>query len=154
MPSNHDTTADDLVVRPVNELDLDGIVEIDEKISGQYRPEIWEERVSYYLRRDPDAPQAALLNGKVVGFMLGEVRSGEFGEEQLTGWVEVMGVDPECRGRAVGRQLAVALFDHFRDLGATSVRTLVDEDMAELADFFAALGFQPAPIRPLVLHLD
>lgn len=154
MPSSPSSVADYLVVRPVNELDLDGIVEIDEIISGEYRPEIWEERVSYYLRRDPDASQAALLDGKVVGFMLGEVRSGEFGEEQLTGWVEVMGVDPEYRGHAIGRRLAEALFDHFRDLGATSVRTLVDEDMSELADFFAALGFEPAPIRPLVLHLD
>src|SRR5258708_26609915 len=51
-----------------------GIVRIDEKISGIYRPDVWESRVIYYLRRDPDASQVAEIDGKVVGFMLGDLR--------------------------------------------------------------------------------
>ena len=143
----------DVHIRPVNELDLEDIASIDEKIDGAYRPETWEKRVMYYLRRDPEGSFVAEADGRVVGFMLGEVRSGEFGMEEPTGWIEVMGVDPELRGRAVGRQLADAMLGHFRDLGARRVNTLVDENLVAIRGFFTALGFRPAPVKALTLDL-
>lgn len=146
-------TATDLRVRPADELDIDAIVSIDEKISGRYRPEVWERRIGYYLRRDPESSVVAESGGEVVGFMLGEVRSGEFGLEEPTGWIEVLGVDPDHRGKAVGRHMAEAMLAHFRAQGAQSVRTLVDEDMAEIRGFFAALGFEPSSLRPFVKTL-
>jgi len=91
---------------------------------------------------------------RVVGFMLGEMRSGEFGLEHPTGWIEVLGVDPDFRGRAVGRLMADAMLAHFRAQGATEVRTLVDEEqMGDVAGFFRSLGFEPAPLKPMVLPL-
>lgn len=136
-----------LKIRPVNETDLGDITAIDEKISGQYRPEVWENRLLYYIRRDPDASLVAESGGRVVGFMLGEVRSGEFGLEEPTGWIEVLGVDPEHRGGGVGRSLGEAMLDGFRAKGAHKVRTLVDEGMDGIAQFFTSLGFEPAPVR-------
>lgn len=146
-------TATGVRVRPADELDISAIVGIDEKISGQYRPEVWERRIGYYLRRDPEASVVAEADGRVVGFMLGEVRSGEFGIEVPTGWVEHLGVDPGFRGKAVGRQMLDAMLEHFRGRGAKSVQTLVDEDMGEIHSFFSALGFQPSTLRPFVRTL-
>ena len=60
------------------------------------------------IRRDPDSSQVADSGGKVVGFMLGEVRGGEFGLEEPTGWVEFFGVDPQAREKGVGRSLIEA----------------------------------------------
>ena len=85
--------------------------------------------------------------------MLGEVRSGEFGLEEPTGWIEVLGVDPSQRGRAIGRRLGEAMLEHFRTSGAKSVRTLVDESMEGIAGFFTSLGFEPASLRPFVKTL-
>lgn len=148
-------TAREVSVRPASELDIGDIVQIDESIRGEYRPEVWERRLGYYIRRDPDASVVAIGDDRVVGFMLGEVRSGEFGLEHPTGWIEVLGVDPDYRGRAVGREMARAMLDHFRELGAVEVRTLVDEEeMGDVAGFFRALGFEPAPLKPYVLALD
>jgi len=147
------TPTDNVVVRALDTVDIGAVVAIDEKIGGRYRPEVWDHRIAYYLRRDPDAALVAEADGKVVGFMLGEVRSGEFGLEEPTGWIEVMGVDPEFRGRAVGRRLAGALLEHFGRCDVTSVRTLVDETMDDVAGFFASLGFEPAPLRPFVKSL-
>jgi ribosomal protein S18 acetylase RimI-like enzyme len=79
--------------------------------------------------------------------MLGEVRSGEFGLEEPTGWIEVLGVDPEARGRAVGRRMGDALLEHFRQRGAKSVRTLVDGENEELCGSFSSLGFEPSSLR-------
>ena len=141
-------------VRPVNETDIGDIVTIDEKISGKYRPEVWENRLMYYLRRDPDASVVAESGGRVIGFMFGEVRSGEFGLEEPTGWIEVLGVDPEVRGGGVGRRLAEAMLRHFRAKGATTVRTLVDEDMDGIAAFFRSLGFLPSRVQPFEKSLE
>lgn len=147
-------TATDVGIRPVEELDIEEIAGIDEKIGGRYRPEVWERRIFYYLRRDPEGSFVATSGGRVVGFMLGEVRSGEFGMEEPTGWVEVLGVDPDYQGRAVGRRLAGAMLDHFRAAGARQVRTLVDERMPQIAAFFHSLGFRPEPVKALALQLE
>lgn len=143
----------DLTVRPMTELDISAITKIDEKVTGNYRPDEWEQRAIYYLRRDPDSPQVAEINGEVVGFLLGEVRSGEFGLEEPTGWVEVLAVDPDVRGRSIGKMLAEAIFAHFRERGAKRARTLVDTDRKELTGFFESIGFEPASLRPLVKTL-
>ncbi|HEX2164329.1 MAG TPA: GNAT family N-acetyltransferase [Thermoanaerobaculia bacterium] len=146
-------TADaDLAIRPLDELDVTGVAAIDEKIGGAYRPEVWEARCGYYIRRDPEGSFVAEADGpdgkRVVGFMLGEVRSGEFGLEEPTGWIEVLGVDPDHRGRAIGRRLADAMLGRFRARGATRVQTLVDEDREDIRSFFASLGFEPSSLRP------
>ncbi len=142
-----------LIIRGLDTMDIGDIVAIDEKITERYRPEVWETRCAYYLRRDPDAAVVCVADGTVVGFMLGEVRSGEFGLEEPTGWIEVLGVDPDHQGKAIGRKLAEAMLDYFRRRGAKTVRTLVDGDMADIAGFFGSLGFQPSSLRPFVKTL-
>jgi ribosomal protein S18 acetylase RimI-like enzyme len=143
----------DVRIRSLEDTDIGEITALDETIGGRYRPEIWERRIGYYIRRDPEASVVAESGGRVVGFMLGEVRAGEFGLEEPTGWIEVMGVDPGFRGQRIGRRLGERMLDHFRARGAVRVRTLVGEGMEEIAAFFTALGFEPAPLKPFVLNL-
>lgn len=147
-------TATDVTIRSLTELDIDPITRIDERITGAYRPDEWERRVAYYVRRDPAASVVAEAEGRVVGFMLGEVRSGEFGLEEPTGWIEVLGVDPAFRGQAVGRRLADAVLGRFRERGARTVRTLVETKMAEIARFFESVGFRAAPVAALEMRLN
>jgi ribosomal protein S18 acetylase RimI-like enzyme len=143
-----DVTAD-VRIRPLDELDLDGIVRIDEKIGGQYRPDAWELRVMFYVRRDPGASQVAEADGRVVGFMLGDCRAGEFGLEQPSGWIERLGIDPAYRGQDLGRRMFDAMCAHFRAEGATNVRTLVDRDDVALTGFLKAIGFGDSALTAL-----
>ena len=143
----------DVRVRPMTELDIEGICRIDERITGKYRPEVWEQRAAYYIRRDPDSSQVAEANGRVVGFMLGEVRGGEFGLEEPTGWIEFFGVDPDVRGRDLGRKLTDAILAHFRSQGAHIARTMVAERDTEIAGFLKAMAFTPAPLAALEKRL-
>ena len=145
--------APDIVIRPLEDTDIGAIVELDERLGGEYRPAVWEARIGYYLRRDPEMSAVAEVGGKLVGFMLGEVRAGEFGLDEPAGWVEVVGVDPAFRGMALGRRLAETLFQRFRDRGARRVRTLVHEGVEDVAGFFASLGFRPEPLQPLYREL-
>ena len=141
-------------IRPLDELDISAIVRIDERISGSYRPDVWERRVGFYLRRDPGASQVAEAGGKVVGFMLGDLRAGEFGLEEPSGWIERFGIDPDHRGQDLGRRMFEAMVAHFRAGGARSVRTLVDRNDAGLAGFLGALGLNPSPLQALEMRLD
>ena len=141
-------------IRPLDELDIGAIVRIDERITGKYRPEVWEQRVGYYLRRDPEASRVAEVDGKVVGFMLGDVRAGEFGLEEPSGWIERFGIDPDHRGRDLGRLMFDAMVAHFKAGGAHTVRTLVDRKDAEVAGFLRALGLSPSPLEALEMRLD
>jgi len=141
-------------IRPLDELDISAIVRIDERISGAYRPDIWERRVGFYLRRDPGASQVAEVDGKVVGFMLGDLRAGEFGLEEPSGWIERFGIDPDHRGHDLGRRMFTAMVEHFRDGGARTVRTLVDRGDTGLTGFLSALGLAPSPLEALEMRLD
>jgi ribosomal protein S18 acetylase RimI-like enzyme len=146
-------TTPEVRIRCLEDTDLGEIIGIDEKIGGDYRPEVWEQRMAYYSRRDPEASVVAESGGRVVGFMFGEIRSGEFGMEEPTGWIEVLGVDPEARGQAVGRRLAESMMAYFEGQGATAVRTMVEAEMVGIERFFESLGFEPASLRPYVKRL-
>jgi ribosomal protein S18 acetylase RimI-like enzyme len=143
----------DVVIRPVTELDIEAICKIDEVITGKYRPDAWEDRVMYYIRRDPDSSQVAEVGGKVVGFMLGEVRGGEFGLEEPTGWVEFFGVDPKAREKGVGRSLIEALLARFKAKGAHVARTMVRAQDKDIDAFIRRNGFTPAPVAALEKRL-
>ena len=140
-------------IRSLSELDIARIVAIDERLTGVYRPEVWERRVMYYLRRDPDASQVAEMGGKVVGFMLSDLRGGEFGLEETSGWIERFGVDPDFQGRSIGRKLFEAVVEHLKRQGATTVRTLVEKKDSELATFLRAVGFKDAPLTALEMRI-
>ncbi len=140
----------ELKFRPVTDLDVNVIAEIDKKITGQESISDWERRVFYYMSRDPDVALVAEKNGAVVGFMLGEIRSGEFGLAEPAGWIEVVGVDPDVQGQAIGRKMMAELMTRFADRGAKSVRTVVDADrQSKLMDFFEKSDFGTTPMRVL-----
>lgn len=140
----------EITLRPVSELDIEPVCAIDEQISGKDRPGEWERRISYYIRRDPELSLVAVEGTRVVGFMLGEVRAGEFGLEEPAGWIEVLGVDPKCQGRSVGKKLLEGMLKGFKARGCKAVRTLVNETgQKELLGFFESGGFKPTPIRTL-----
>jgi ribosomal protein S18 acetylase RimI-like enzyme len=135
-------------IRPLDEL----ISHVEStKISGIYRPEIWEEH--HDTRRDPGASQVAVSGGKIVGFMLGDLRAGEFGLDEPSGWIERFGIDPDFRGQDLGRKMFDAIKTHFTAEGAKSVRTLVDTNDGGVAGFLKAIGFTPAPLQALEMRI-
>jgi ribosomal protein S18 acetylase RimI-like enzyme len=143
-----------LQIRPLTELDLGRITAIDERLTGVYKPDVWERRVIYYLRRDPEACPVAEIGGKVVGFMFTDLRGGEFGLEETSGWIERFGVDPDFQGRSVGRRLFETAQAYLKGRGATMLRTLVGPNDQDLAGFLRAVGFKGAPLQALEMTVS
>jgi GNAT superfamily N-acetyltransferase len=134
-------------VRTVESNDLDAIVRIDEKLSGQTRKEYWHRRLDVVAVRPPWMSLVAETDGRLVGFLFGWVSESEFGIARPVGWIDLIGVDPPYRGRGVGHALVDRFVSCGRELRAIEkVATLIDLGQADVREFFVGLGFHHGPM--------
>lgn len=142
-------------VRPLIPEDLAQILEIEGRLQRMRRAaipsvalpeaelEAFAQTVEYHLEySDPPLRLGAELEGKLVGFIFGEIRLWEFGGGEETGWIKILAVDPDYQRRGIGRRLGEALLEHFQRRGVHRVCTLVDSYYGELIAYFRSLGFQ------------
>src|SRR4030042_2989315 len=113
--------------------DLADILRLEERIEragplpSKSRLESLRETLAYHLRQDdPFLTLGAEIDGKLVGYVLAEIRLWEFGSGEKTGWIKVLGVDPDFQGVGIGRKLGETLLGHFSRKDVKRVRTLVN----------------------------
>jgi GNAT superfamily N-acetyltransferase len=141
----------EIVVRPVESLDLDAIVRIDEKLSGHTRKDYWRRRLELAGLRPPWMSVVAETDGRLVGFVFGWVGESEFGIAESTAWLDLIGVDPPYRGRGVGQALVEHFVQSARELRAIrKVATLIDLAQSDVREFFLRLGFRHGPM----IHME
>jgi GNAT superfamily N-acetyltransferase/biotin operon repressor len=136
--------------------DLDEILRIADKIERENNSDKAERMASlketavYQLEYgDPLFNIGAEIDGKLVGFVFGEIKIWEFGRGERTGWVKVLGVDQEFQGMGVGHKLGETLLGHFKKKNVKKVRTLVDWYEGDLISYFKSLGFDMLGMLPL-----
>jgi ribosomal protein S18 acetylase RimI-like enzyme len=136
--------------------DLDDILRIQQRIVGEQQSENSEKLASlkdttvYHLQHgDPLMNLGAEIDGKLVGFVIAEIRRWEFGRSEMTGGVLILGVDHEYQGMGVGRKLGTTLLDHFRKKNVRKIQTLVEWHDGELISYFKSLGFNLLQMLPL-----
>jgi GNAT superfamily N-acetyltransferase len=140
-------TRENVLIRPVELSDLDALVRIDEKLSGQTRKGYWQRRLEIAAFRPPWMSLVAETDGRLAGFLFGWVSESEFGIAEPTGWVDMIGVDPPYRGRGIGHALLQRFLDSGRELRSISkVATLIDLAQADVREFFTRLGFRHGPM--------
>lgn len=128
-------------IRPLNVRDIDALMKIDEKITGKPHTSFWESKVASYLEREPGACLAAVVDDRVVGFILGDIRGWEFAIP-LTGWIEVIGVDKDYQGKGIGRALIDALIEYFRQNNIEFVQAMINWNDGDLIDYLRSMGFE------------
>jgi GNAT superfamily N-acetyltransferase len=139
-----------ITVRAAEPSDLDAIVRIDEKLSGQTRTPYWQQRLEIAALRPPWMSLVAETDGRPAGFLFGWVAESEFGIAKPTGWIDLIGVDPPYRGRRVGHALVERFVRSAHELRAIDkVATLIDLAQADVRDFFVGLGFHHGPMIQL-----
>lgn len=141
-------------VRPADADDTDAIVVIDSKVTGQSKPEYWQRKLAQITGgTEGHVGLVAEKNGKIVGFILGEVRNWEF-RQPRTGWITAVGIDPAFRRHGIARRLLAEMVDSFRARGLENVRTMVEWSDGEVLSFFTAMGFDRGPFIELEKKLN
>ena len=136
-------------IRGARRGDLAQVVEIDARITGLRKPAYW----SAILRRYGGRGGARFFlvsedAGRVVGYVVGEIRDWEFGSPPC-GWVFGIGVRPEARLGGTGTRLLDAICGAFRRRGVEKVRTLLARENALVLAFFRSQGMTAAPFIAL-----
>jgi ribosomal protein S18 acetylase RimI-like enzyme len=127
--------------------DFDAVVGIDEKVLKTARPDYYEMKFEKLFRSKDYIPTSLVAeeeDGKLVGFVMGELFLGEYGIFQEVATLDTIGVDPDCQQKGIGKQLIEELMDHLRELGVQKIHTLVDWNDSKLVEFFRANEFTPS----------
>jgi GNAT superfamily N-acetyltransferase len=148
-------------IQPLSLDNIKDIVRIEKRIEGKLgiineeRMEYLREATRYNIERsDPMMSLGAELDGNIVGYIIGEIRIWEFGIGEKTGWIRILGVDPDFQRRGIGRKLGEALLEHFERRGIKRVRTMAEWYTGDLISFFKSLGFNMLNMIPLEKELN
>ncbi|MCC6671010.1 MAG: GNAT family N-acetyltransferase [Planctomycetes bacterium] len=121
--------------------DLETVVRLDAAHTGTAKMEYWAEVFrSFVGTRRGHVALAAETEGRMTGYLLGEVRAFEFGSEPC-GWIFAVGVDPAALRHGIASQLLDEALRRFRELGVQRVRTMVRRSDVPVLAFFRASGF-------------
>jgi ribosomal protein S18 acetylase RimI-like enzyme len=128
-------------VRPLKRQDIPTALRIQRKITGKAPKAGWKKELETHIKEYPKECLAAEYAGTLAGFIIGEVKTLEFGVEK-SGWIVIVGVDPEFMGQGIGKKLGRKLLSHFKKEGIKQVFTAVPWDSSDLLAFFKSLGFE------------
>jgi predicted N-acetyltransferase YhbS len=142
-------------IRPIREEDLADITSID----NMY---FWQARLEYYKEKLVAATKGAGINtslvaeieGKLVGFVMGQLYTGEFGIPENTANLDTIGVHPLVSGKRVATKLLGQFIAQMGKLGVSTIHTLVNWDDKNLLLFFHRTGFVPSKRLSLELTIE
>lgn len=142
------------VVRPVRQADLPQVIALDATVTGLEKQAYWRRVYRRYGVGGKDQRHflVAVAGGRIVGFLIGEVRDWEFGSPPC-GWVFAIDVDPRLRQAGVGTRLLEAISALFRRAGVTKLRTLLASDNVLILSFFRSQGMTAGALIPLEMDL-
>jgi predicted N-acetyltransferase YhbS len=140
-------------IRRLQKSDLDAIVEIDEKVLGENRKNYWERKLELMNHQSTQVSLVAELEGKVVGFILGDISGWEFGVPETVGWIDTIGIDPAYQKKGLATALSRELIQNLKGLRVETIYTLVSWNDWDLLQFFHAMGFTRGDMINLELKI-
>ena len=126
--------------------DFDAVVEIDEKVLNASRPDYYKMKFERLVQSEDYVPTSLVAeeDGKVVGFVMGELFRGEYGIAEEKATLDTIGVHPDYQHMGIGGRLITEFMDHLKKLGVQKVNTLVHWDDPYLIHFFSGNQFSPS----------
>lgn len=135
--------------------DLAAVISLDQWAPTEEKSDYWGTVFDHYVRRDKNDRffLVAESNGRVVGFIIGEVRAWEFGSPPC-GWVFALTVSPDSRQLGIGQLMFEEISRRLKQAGVTTVRTMVDRDDKLTLSFFRGLGLCTGKYIELEKQID
>ncbi|MBS3906379.1 MAG: GNAT family N-acetyltransferase [Syntrophaceae bacterium] len=128
-------------IRPMEPEDINGILEIDRKISGMDRAVTYQDLVRKGLGGEVDVSFVAEVDNQFAGFVLAYLT---YIREELSEAcvIQIFGVDPAYQRRGIASRLIQALMEKSRAKKIKLIRVMLDERDGDLQGFFKRLGFE------------
>ncbi len=140
-------------VRIMKPDDFNDVLAIDEKVNKVLREEYYKLKFEKLVKSGDYVPTSLVAedeNGKIVGFIMGELFIGEYGISEDRAKLDTIGVDPDYQNQGVGKLLMQEFIEHLKSLGVEKISTLVDWNDIELIKFFSSNNFEPSK----TIHLE
>jgi ribosomal protein S18 acetylase RimI-like enzyme len=142
-----------VMIRALKKDDLNAIVGIDERVLGENRRNYWERKLELMNDRSSQISLVAEVEGKVVGFILGDISGWEFGVPDTIGWIDTIGVEPVYQKKGLATALTHELIKNLKAIGVRTIYTLVSWNDWDLLQFFHAMGFTRGDMINLELKI-
>lgn len=142
-------------MRVMKREDLDAVVAIDRMVSGQERREYYQRKIETTVN-NPHNINSSLVaesDGRIVGFIMGDVYFGEYGIPETTATIDTLGVHPEFQKHGVATDLIDQFVTNMKGVGVRKIYTLVNWDDFALEGFFSRHKFVPSKRINLELQL-
>ncbi len=131
---------ENILVRPLENKDAETITAIYEAITQKPVTQEFTPIIRGHAKDENDACFVAVLDDKVVGFMVSYILTMGFGISK-SAWIATLGVDPNHMGQGIGEKLARKVLEFYKSEGIENVYTSVRWDSTDLLSFFKTLGF-------------
>ena len=144
-----------MTISPLRLADLAAVVRLDAQLTGRRKPAYWKAAFADFVspaRGSTRVGLAARADGRLSGYLLGEVRAFEFGSAPC-GWIFAVGVDPAQAHHGIGSALVAEAGRRFSRAGVATVRTMVRRNDVSLLAFFRSNGFVGGTFTQLELGL-
>ncbi|MDP2971653.1 MAG: GNAT family N-acetyltransferase [Deltaproteobacteria bacterium] len=128
-------------IRPMEPEDINGILEVDRKISGMDRAVTYQDLVRKGLGGEVDVSFVAEVDNQFVGFVLAYLT---YVREELSEAcvIQIFGVDSAYQRRGIASKLIQALMEKCRAKKIKLIRVVLNERDGDLQGFFKRLGFE------------
>jgi len=130
------SSASALVVRAFRDADEPAVTELWTRVFGDPQARNEPSRVIEQKRHvQPELFLVAERSGDLVGTTLA-------GDDGHRGWIHLVAVSPEHRGRGVGRILVEEAAGRLRERGVPKLNLQIRGDNADVVAFYERLGFE------------
>ncbi|MBW1903012.1 MAG: GNAT family N-acetyltransferase [Deltaproteobacteria bacterium] len=144
-----------LTIRLMKREDVGAIVEIDEKVLGERRPDYYERKCDAVLDASNQMVTSlvAVYDKKVVGFIMGNVYLGEFGIPEATASLDTIGVHPDYQKQGVALELISQFISNVKKAQVEYIYALVNWNDWDMLKFLEKSNFVPSRAVKLELPL-
>ena len=141
-------------VRPARAADLPEVIGLDATVTGLHKADYWQRVYRRYGIKGQGERHflVAESEGRVCGFVIGEVRDWEFGSPPC-GWLFAIDVMPSARQGGVGGRLLSELAQRFRREGVNTLRTMTASNNSLIQSFFRSQGMRAGHLLPLEMEI-
>jgi predicted N-acetyltransferase YhbS len=134
-------------IRLMKAEDFEAVLEIDEKILKVSRQAYYKMKFEKLFETKDYLPASFVAeaeDGKVVGYIMGELYMGQYGIFQERATLDTIGVDPSYQRKSIGKRLINEFIQHLKKTGVKKVNALISWNDPQLMLFFNANQFTPS----------